>query len=196
MIRRHLDTSLPRSWAGHPAAKGLLFEEDLRVTKASRLRAKLLVFDRQDQLRYFWEHGLERGDIGPHCPGVTNSLAQYVVTLSGFKQAAERIEYDPLYFCVIGLCRGGRWGLSHEIICHEAVHAGFYYASRCHGKRPKLGSKLPRKDIRAAEKRLLAGNFTESPVDEVDLLASETICYPAGRIAAGIFWAIDKHGLL
>lgn len=121
---RHNTTALPRAFTGHPAAKDLLGECDIRLCGAGRLRAKLLVFRTPAALARFWRDGLGRPDLGRGCRGAVNSLGHERAN----PRTGERVMVvDPRYFCVIGLVKQH---LSMEIVSHESVHAGFAYAKR------------------------------------------------------------------
>lgn len=103
--------------------------------------------------------------LGRQCMGVVNQLSCHVLTYDRKGNERQHIEADPRYFCVIGLVKGF---LSMEIISHESVHAGFAYAKR----------------------------IKKTPWDQDALgFDEETVCYPAGAIAAAINRAIDKAGL-
>jgi hypothetical protein len=164
-MRIKLAKPIRRDWSRHPAAKGLLLDTDIGVGHG-RLKAKLLVFRNQTSLHHFWRHGLRKSNLGRFCLGAVNALAVEVLCVER-KGAPEKrwIEADPRYFCVIGLVQGF---LSMEIICHEAIHAGFAFAKR-KARSPWEAQAL---------------QFDE-----------EAVCYPAGAIAAAINRALDKAGL-
>lgn len=148
---------LPRIWADHPEAKGVLLEKDLSIGHG-RLKAKLLVFRNRLSLRKFWR-GMGKAELGRTCCGAVNGLYQETMTVQprgSKKPDTWRLEVDPRYFCVIGLVANY---LSMEIISHEAVHAGFAFAKRA--------SRAP-------------WNQQAQHFDE------EAIAYPGGRIAAAI----------
>lgn len=121
---RRAKHAIRRDWMNHPHAKGLLLNADI-CPGASRLKAKLLVFNNRRNLRNFWRKGLGRSDIGK-CRGAVTELRW---TVHNFKGKAETryTEVDPRYFCVIGLVKGF---LTMNIICHEAVHAGMAFSRR------------------------------------------------------------------
>lgn len=152
----HSKHALPRTWAGNPAAKGLVFEKDLALTPRGRLRLKLLVFNRPRDLHHFWKAGLRKGHLGRGCLGAVNCLGAHVIRFDKHEDGREHLEADRRYFAVVGLCLGH---LGMEIISHEAVHAAFAFAKR---------SKRTPWDAHAK-------SFDE-----------ESICYPAGRIASKI----------
>lgn len=146
-----------------PETSGLLLEKDLKVGDHSRLHAKLLVFDTNKNLRKFWKTITHSKDLGKHTRGAVNGLWSDCTDFKDNKEV-RTLECDPRYFCLIGLLKGS---LSMEIICHEAVHAGFAF----HIRRSRI------------------------PWPGVEDLPEEAICYPAGRIASAINRAIDKAGL-
>ena len=78
---------------------------------------------------------------------------------------AEKLVVDPRFVCVIGLAATH---LSLEILCHESMHAGFCYARRIKGRS---------QDVKP------------------DHLPEESVCYPAGRIAAQIHRVLHKTDL-
>lgn len=162
-MKIRLAKPIRRDWSGHPAATVLL-DRDLSV-RGSRLKAKLLVFPHRRAMRRFWTKGLGHGFLGQTCMGAVTSLTSERMLFPKGKPEQRWIEADPHYFCVIGLVKGF---LSMEIICHEAVHAGFAYAKRV--KRSPWNDK--------------ALEFDE-----------EAVCYPAGAIAGAINRAIYKAGL-
>ena len=156
---------LPRTFARHPHAQGLVAEADITLHRRGRLAAKLLVFKGPLALRRFWKLAVSDASLGRRCLGAVNSLAQE----SGRPTKDGGVKWDRMigdrrYFCVIGLCVGG---LSMEIIAHEAVHAGFCYERRV--KRNLFGE---------------ACDFDE-----------ERIAYPAGAIAAAINRFLHAKGL-
>lgn len=164
---RHSKTPIPQSFYRHPHAKGLLGDADIQLTRGSRLRAKLLVFDTPKSLRQFWLKGLGRSDLGRGCLGAVSSLSLECCHFpaKGQKQRPPHIECDPRYFCIIGLCKGH---LTMEIICHEAVHAGFSYAKR--------------------QMRQMWPNEKEC--------GEEGVCYPSGVIASEITSYCRQKGFL
>lgn len=123
MRLRHDPSPLPRQWSGHPSARGLLAEADIRVCGSGRLAAKLLVFSTPAALNRFWVSGLRRPGLGKHTVGAVNSLMTEMIPVRG----PSHVRADPRYFCIVGLTRNN---LSMEVICHEAVHAGMAYARR------------------------------------------------------------------
>lgn len=162
----HAKKSLPRRWVGHPAAKGIVFEKDIAITPRARLRLKLLVFSRTQDLRRFWKAGLRRGDLGRGCLGAVSCLGSSVFRFTPkHPDGLEHIEADRRYFAVVGLCLGH---LGMEIITHESVHAAFAFAKRSQRTPWEAHAK----------------SFDE-----------ESICYPAGRIASLINRALGGADL-
>lgn len=122
MRSRHAATPLPRDWKSKPVP-GILLERDIKVRPSSRVYAKLLVFENRADLRRFWTEDLGKEELGEGCCGAVHPLWRTV-------DEGRIQEFDPRYFCVIGLIKDY---LSMEIICHESVHAGYAYAERCRG---------------------------------------------------------------
>lgn len=166
MRMQHSKKPLPRTFTAHPKARGIKFERDLRVG-SSNLRAKLLIFEKRENLRLFWRDVLKRPDLGAQCYGAVNALVceTQKVSSSG-KITARYLVADKRYFCVIGLVTGC---LNAEIVTHEAVHAGFCYAKR----------------------------IKRSPWDaQAKSMDEETVAYPAGEIAAKINDAMWRNKTL
>ena len=159
--------SLPRSFARHPHAKGLVGECDVHPRPRGRLAAKVLVFDSQRSLRSFWRKAFGP-DISRHCLGVVNAIAEerWKPGKTPAEDGPHRIIGDARYFCVVGLCLGN---LHAEVVVHEAVHAGYCYEKRV--KRNMFGAAV--------------GDFDE-----------ERIAYPVGVIAAGINDYLHAKGLI
>lgn len=123
--RLALKRGLPRTWANHPNAKGLIAETDIAVTGGARLRAKALLFKTPRDLRRFWPKALGLTELGK-AVGAVHSLMSQVESF-GPKGYCVSIEADPRYFCVIGLVTGY---CNVEVLAHEAVHAGYAYEKR------------------------------------------------------------------
>lgn len=104
---------------------GLLLARDLSITN-SRLKAKLMVFEKPKDLRAFWKNGLKPKSLGRHAVGAVQQL-KMTYAARGRGNKPEMMVVDPRYFCLIGLCRTH---LSMEAISHEAVHAGYAFALR------------------------------------------------------------------
>jgi len=142
---------------------GLILAHDLSITN-SRLKAKLLVFETPKDLCAFWRDVLKFKTLGRYTLGAVNSLSiSYAPKAEPLNP--QRMEVDPRFFCIIGLCRKH---LSMEIISHESVHAGFAFALR------KM--KAPW-------------------VKEIKDTKEEAVAYPAGRIAAAINRVLHKERL-
>ena len=121
----HSKTPLPKKWSDLPGADKALLIADLKVRKTSKLKAKLLVFKTDKDLRYFWKESLGR-KISKGCLGLVSQLGcEWIPDTNNPSKSF--YEVDPVYFCVIGLILKG---LKMEVICHEAVHAGIAYAKR------------------------------------------------------------------
>lgn len=102
-------------------ASGLLFEKDL-VMPHGDLRAKLLIFAAQRNLRDFWKKHVNGKDPGP-CLGCVSGLYAEMIPDEGRNYLA----VDPSYFACIGLIRKH---LTTDVIAHEAVHAAFAFTKR------------------------------------------------------------------
>lgn len=100
-------------------------------------------------------------------PGTLGAVSRLSCSvISAGREQREYEEYDPRYLCVIALCRKH---ITVEIVMHEAVHAGFAWAKR---------------KVRA-------------PWDACSLdLDEESVCYPAGRIASDMCYALEKAGFI
>lgn len=121
---RHKKPGLPKTWGRYP---GVVAEADITPTRHGRLAAKLIVFTTPKTLQEFWRD-VVGNHVGRDCRGVVNSLQQSVCSIDRHgNETNRRMQVDPRYFCVIGLCVG--W-LSSEVIAHESMHAGFAYARR------------------------------------------------------------------
>ena len=161
---RHSKTPLPDVF--HPLHGGIVHEARIKVTKHSRLCAKLLIFDNHASLKDFFERILDRrGSVTDDTRGIVTALSWKVTCFSNKEQEKEYIEVDPRYFCLIGLIMGY---LRMDIICHEAVHAAFNYKER-------------------QNRRLWDDG--DNPDHE------EEICYPAGIIASRINSFCHNEGL-
>lgn len=113
---------------GFVRCRGLLAEGNIPVN-GGRLRAKVLVFDKPENLRACWRKYLG-GDLGAQCLGAVNSLMRHVERFPGKRERVSRtrwIEADRRYFCVIGLVLGH---LTMRIVSHESVHAAFAFVNR------------------------------------------------------------------
>lgn len=156
-------------WQNHPkAGKGIICEGEIRVSGGSRLRAKLLVFKTNKQMRMFFKNVLDReGSVCPKTLGICCALStvREKYAKGEAKPVWEIYEVDPRYFCVVCLLERH---LTLEIISHESVHAGFAYVSRQNQKQWVKGE---------------------------DVLDEEEICYPAGRVVAGICALLHEQGL-
>lgn len=114
---------LPSNWASHSGAVGVLGEVDIRITKRSRLRAKVLLFDTPRNMRKSWKQMLGK-ELGRGSLGAVNGLScEYSNPSSGYRY----MEADATYFAIVGLCKEH---LGMEIISHEAVHVGYAYHKR------------------------------------------------------------------
>lgn len=156
---------LPRQFASHPKASGIVYEKDLKIG-SSRLRAKLLVFKNQRHLHLFWQNVLGHR-LGRFCKGAVNSLIQEVQYFGKYEKAlsCRHLEADGRYFCVIGLIQ--TW-MTVEVMTHEATHAAFCYVKR----------------VRRSPWDVQSKDFHE-----------EEVCYPAGKIASELttaFWKVRE----
>lgn len=118
---------IPRCFAEHPKARGIVAEADIGIHRRGRLRAKLLIFKTTATLRRFWSKVLGKGDLDLHCRGAVNGLGYDSLSFRKPGKPIETMHADPNYFCLIGLVKGF---VTAEIISHESVHAGFSYEKR------------------------------------------------------------------
>lgn len=166
-VIRISENPLPRVWHTHPkaVAKDIIGEAELRISPHSRLRAKLLIFRNNKAMRKFFKDVLGKPEsVCKKTLGVVSGLSYDVFDFSKPGSESVYFEVDPRYFCVIGLLKDH---LRMEIICHEAVHAGFAYAARQQRKQWVKG----------------------------DVLDEEQVCYPAGRIASAINLFCHREGM-
>lgn len=105
--------------------KGICCQGDIRVN-AGRLRAKLVVFETNKDMRAFWRKHCRNG-LCRRTLGAVNSLAREVIEISPGEPDRYRTEVDARYFCIIGLLRKH---LTMRVISHESVHAAFAFAKR------------------------------------------------------------------
>ena len=160
---RHSKTPLPELF--HPLYDGILAEASVRVTKHSRLRAKILVFRSNAAMKTFWKEFLDIDCVCRKTRAIVNPLG--VVRTKYRKDgtvADEFWEADPRYFCIMGFIQKH---LRMEIICHEAVHAGFAYLTRQTRRQWSLD----------------------------DALDEEEVAYPTGIIASLINKYLHEEGL-
>lgn len=153
---------LPHVFEGHPAGRGIVLERDIRLGAHARLHAKLLVFSGVGMMQRFWRVALGKSALGPRCLGAVTSLSRRHENPA---RGTCWLEVDPRYFCVIGLVQRH---LCMNVICHEAVHAGWAYARR------------------------RARSWWDEAIRDND---EERVCYPAGLIAAAINRAVHEAGL-
>lgn len=145
--------------------KGEAFIEKDIRVNSGRLRAKVLIFHNTKSLRKFWK-SFHGASLGRKCLGVVNGLSCEIFKVE--KDGSEtnrRTEVDARYFCVIGLVKNH---LTLEVVTHESVHAAFCYTKRVNRK-----------------------NLWHDALSNDE----ETICYPAGRIAAEIGLLANKNGI-
>ena len=124
MIVRHSKEPLPKEWSGLKGADKALLITDIRLSKRSRLRMKLLVFRTKTQLQDFWKYNISFEKLGKDCVGAVNGLAYENLNIDTNKSI---MVVDPNYFCVMGLVVSK---IGMEIITHESVHAGINYVKR------------------------------------------------------------------
>lgn len=142
MKLRIAKTVLPELF--YPLDKGIVTEARLKLTRHSRLYAKLLVFDSNKSLCRFFTKVLDRPEsVCPKTLGICSALSSEVWS---FKKEKERhwLEVDKNYFCLIGLIQGH---LNMEIICHEAVHAAFAYKARMNRRVWSDGDQMDEEEI-------------------------------------------------
>jgi len=151
-------------FSDHPKAGNDIASEFLiRLTPHARLSAKVLICRNRAGLQRVWKDVVGQ-PVCRRTQGVVSAmLSQRERHSEGRPQII--VEGNARFFCIIGLARGH---LTTNIICHEAVHAGFAYSKR-----------VARTPFAAAH------DFDE-----------ERIAYPAGIIAARIndwLHANDMH---
>jgi hypothetical protein len=157
---------LPRDWSTLTGADGLVYQADVAVSKASTLRAKVLLFKDLPHLHGFWKTALDRPTPHPDTLALCNPLTTtvYFCKVKGRPQRPPEVRVDPRYFCVLGFAQGH---LTPEYIVHESIHAGFAYSRRVRGGHRWLDD---------------------------DVEGEERICYPAGRVADAIIRRFHKGG--
>lgn len=118
-------SSIPASFRKHPHGKGILAETDIKLTRGSKLAAKLLVFRNRLEMRRFWRKALRGKDgLELKCVGAVDPLAYERMR---FNPDSHELCVDAKYFCLVALVHGH---LLTEVVAHEAVHAAFCYAKR------------------------------------------------------------------
>jgi hypothetical protein len=101
---------------------GAVHQSNIAIN-GGRLRAKLLVFSTQEQMRRFWWRNTGRRLAG-NFHGAVNDLARRTEEVLTGRQW---LNVDARYFCVVGLLRRH---LTMQVISHECVHAAFAFARR------------------------------------------------------------------
>ena len=158
--------ALPRDWSSIPGSEGLILQSDIAVSKASSLRAKVLLFKDLQSMHRFWKVGLSRPALPSNTLAVSNALTEHVFfyKVKGKPQRPPELQVDPRYFCALGFCLDH---LKVDYIVHESVHAAFAYSRRVRGRHHWFDD---------------------------DAEGEERICYPAGRIAEAIATTFHKKG--
>lgn len=154
---------LPRKWKTRRWPE-ILAEADLKVSKHSRLRAKLLIFSSMTAMRRCCrKHPCMKNRVLPprDCDGAVYDLCLVRSSAPRWKPRYEPT--DPRYFAIICLINGC---LSSEIVAHEACHAAFSYAQR------------------------RARKYWESPHESHE----ELVCYPMGRLFREINLVLHREG--
>jgi hypothetical protein len=141
---RHSKTPLPRLWHTHPKAiaSDILGEAEIKISRHSRLRAKLLVFKNNKAMRRFFKDVLEKPYVV--CPKTLGICCSLSVICENAITGKQIWEGDPRYFCMIGLLHEH---LRMEIITHESVHGGFAYAARQNQKQWVKGDALDEEEV-------------------------------------------------
>lgn len=114
---------MPVNWSDMPGACEAVAIRDLTLSKASRLRCKLLFFQSNESMSYFWKRNLS----GPLTPDTLACVQQ----LSYQKDGVSFV--DPNFFAVAAFVTS-RGGLSAATIAHECGHIAMAYARR-HNRR-------------------------------------------------------------
>ncbi len=148
----------------HPSAKGIVLEADIKLNFTD-LKVKLIVFQNFRAMKKCWDRVLREEGLAC-CKGAVNPLHTLQIIPEGKTSKEKRfIAVDPRYVCVMGLLQKH---LRMEIICHEAVHAGYAFSGRA--------------------KRVWWADMKKS-------LDQEEVAYPTGIIAAEILKALKKQSL-
>jgi hypothetical protein len=164
---------LPRNWGG--AAGDRMFEADISLIDMagklrSKLKLKLMVFKNGAQMRAFYDRFLRDkvgGGLGRWTRGFVNALAvERFLVQPDGRETNHELNCDPRYFAMMGLTKGN---LGMEVITHESVHAAFAYA-----------------------KRVRTRDMFHGAVDHDE----ESVCYPAGMIAAEVVRRLREGGVM
>ncbi len=162
----HSDKPLPHKWGGMPLGNTAVLIADVFVSRHSRLRMKLLVFEKRLHMRRFAKAALNIHLSGVNTAGFCNALGHERLKVEKDGSTSNhRLVVDPRFFAVMCLCVDA---LGMEVITHEAGHAAFAYANR------------------VKHKDLWPGQRSN---DE------EAICYPLGLIASRVNIALREAGL-
>jgi len=165
MILRHSNHPLPRLWSGNPKAPGIIGEAEIKVSHESRVRAKVLVFEKRSDLKNFWKNCLGNDAVCKRTQALVSALAvkRIKIDKDGIEES-EIWEVDRRYFCIMGFIRKY---LRMEVVVHESIHAGFAYAARQNRREWSKG----------------------------DAMDEEEVCYPAARIASCLNRWLYDHDL-
>lgn len=119
-------TPLPLRWKSIKVVKPAIWVGDILATNGSRLRLKLLVFNKLRDLKAFYRWLKPGMEIG-NCRGCCIRLETEVIDFKDGKHERNYLRCDPRYYAVMCLLRHH---LTTNIIVHEAVHAGIALAER------------------------------------------------------------------
>lgn len=133
-MTRHSKHKLPRTWMGHPGMSGLVLEADLRVSKHSRLRCKLLVFSSLKAMRSCYSKISKDSAWDAH--GLFHPF--YIKD-----DTRSTIEVDPRYWGVIMLAKTR---LCCDYLAHEICHAAHEFARRTKRKWP-MSDTVPEEKV-------------------------------------------------
>lgn len=161
---RHSPTLLPRDWSTHPLGGSLVCTGDVAVSRGSTLRAKVLVFKDTESMRTFWTGALGRPPLSKDVAAVVNDLSTRV-EFYHTRGEPRRPPERQVDPRYFAVMGFNLDSISMENITHESVHAALAYLRRAR-----------------YTKRWPDGDCFE-----------EHICYPAGRIAAGIHELFHSH---
>lgn len=146
--------------------RGIVLDRSLKMSRGSRLKLRLLVFENWSSMNRFWKNNLRAGGLDRRTLGVVQTLSREISYKRG-QEGKSRIVHHPTYFALMGLLKSH---LAANVIAHESVHAGFAYAKRLGGRVTWDGQAL---------------EFDE-----------EAVAYPTGNVARLVNDCLYHAGLL
>lgn len=173
MRTENLKVSLPHKFALHPGVRKhgirIVGEWDIGL-RGSRLRAKVILFDRHSDFLTFWDKVLGRGGLPRTTEAVCSRLHDHVRRYDRKgKLEDEFIRQDPRYYCAIGF---SLTALTIRIVAHEAFHAACAYVERV-GKRSGWAKMAKRIGI------------------EEEMFDEEMLAYPLGDMTSAIIGRLN-----